>query len=349
VRKVALAALFVLGFAAAGGLSATVVASTVATETTSTVTTTVPTTTVVPPPPPPPKPKPRPSVIAPRVHIGRVAVGGLTPTRARLAVSHEFTRPLVVVVGSSWFRVRPWKLGARAYIKTAVARATSAKAGATIPLTVTVHGATLRAWAARLRAHWERKPVDARLTFVNLAPRITPDRPGRTLDSRAALPRIVRALTTGMRSAIRFTLTTVPARVSASSFGASIVIHRGSNRLYLYEGERLWRTFGVATGQASYPTPLGLFSIAVMWRDPWWYPPASPWAQGAKPIPPGPGNPLGTRWMGLTAPGVGIHGTPDPASIGYSASHGCIRMLIPEAEWLFNHVSIGTPVDIVSA
>jgi len=53
--------------------------------------------------------------------------------------------------------------------------------------------------------------------------------------------------------------------------------------------------------------------------------------------------------MGISSPYVGIHGTPDAASVGYSASHGCIRMLIPEAEWLFNHVDLGTPVFIVSA
>jgi lipoprotein-anchoring transpeptidase ErfK/SrfK len=53
--------------------------------------------------------------------------------------------------------------------------------------------------------------------------------------------------------------------------------------------------------------------------------------------------------MGLSAPGVGIHGTPSPGSIGYSVSHGCIRMLIPDAEWLFNRVRIGTPVFIVAA
>ena len=70
------------------------------------------------------------------------------------------------------------------------------------------------------------------------------------------------------------------------------------------------------------------------------------WAKGEKPVPPGPGNPLGTRWMGLDAAGVGIHGTPDAASIGYSASHGCIRMRIPDAEWLFTQVSVGTPVYI---
>jgi lipoprotein-anchoring transpeptidase ErfK/SrfK len=52
--------------------------------------------------------------------------------------------------------------------------------------------------------------------------------------------------------------------------------------------------------------------------------------------------------MGLSAPGVGIHGTPQDGSIGYSLSHGCIRMHIPEAEWLFEHVDVGTPVFIVS-
>jgi lipoprotein-anchoring transpeptidase ErfK/SrfK len=80
--------------------------------------------------------------------------------------------------------------------------------------------------------------------------------------------------------------------------------------------------------------------------NPWWRPPSSPWAQGLKAIPPGAGNPLGTRWMGLSASGVGIHGTPDAASIGYSASHGCIRMHISDAEWLFGHVDVGTPVYI---
>jgi lipoprotein-anchoring transpeptidase ErfK/SrfK len=127
------------------------------------------------------------------------------------------------------------------------------------------------------------------------------------------------------------------------------VIRRGSNRLYLYKGAQPWRVFGVATGQSRYPTPLGRWHVVVKWRNPWWYPPNSDWAKGQKPIPPGPGNPLGTRWMGLSASGVGIHGTPDDTSIGYSASHGCIRMHISDAEWLFNHVTIGTTVFIVSA
>jgi lipoprotein-anchoring transpeptidase ErfK/SrfK len=126
-----------------------------------------------------------------------------------------------------------------------------------------------------------------------------------------------------------------------------IVIDRGANSLKLYDSTRLMRRFHVATGQSAYPTPTGVWQIVDKQENPWWLPPPSPWAVGAKPIPPGPGNPLGTRWMGLNAAGVGIHGTPDDASIGYSRSHGCIRMHIPEAEWLFQHVGLGTPVVIL--
>jgi lipoprotein-anchoring transpeptidase ErfK/SrfK len=142
-----------------------------------------------------------------------------------------------------------------------------------------------------------------------------------------------------------------PTRVS-SFFTSAVIIRRDSKRLMYYKIQsqpELARTFTVATGQASYPTPLGNFEIAQMWRDPWWIPPPSDWAEGLEPVPPGPGNPLGTRWMGLNVAAVGIHGTPDASSLGYSASHGCIRMAIPSAEWLFNHVKVGTPVFIVSA
>ena len=158
---------------------------------------------------------------------------------------------------------------------------------------------------------------------------------------------IVRTLRTRIRPALPLVTKTLKPSVSKTGFGPVIVIHRAGNSLELFNGETPVRTFRVATGRAQYPTPTGSFRIVDMQTNPWWRPPDSDWAKGLKPIPPGPGNPLGTRWMGLTAPGVGIHGTPDAASIGYSASHGCIRMLISDATWLFDHVSIGTPVLIV--
>jgi L,D-transpeptidase catalytic domain/Putative peptidoglycan binding domain len=126
-----------------------------------------------------------------------------------------------------------------------------------------------------------------------------------------------------------------------------IIIRSDAHRLYFYRDGLPVRVFAVATGSWRTPTPHGRFRIVLKARHPWWYPPDSPWAHHLKPIPPGPGNPLGTRWMGISVAGVGIHGTPDPASVGYSLSHGCVRMAIADAEWLYRHVRVGTRVRIV--
>jgi lipoprotein-anchoring transpeptidase ErfK/SrfK len=184
-------------------------------------------------------------------------------------------------------------------------------------------------------------------------PTVVDGRAGRKLPPDAATAAVVTALESGRR-VVELPARILEPRVTKKEVGLAIVIKRASNKLVLYrpggpKGMKVKRRFGVATGQASYPTPLGSFEIVRMQRNPWWIPPDSDWAKDAKPVPPGPGNPLGTRWMGLNSPGVGIHGTPDAASIGYSASHGCIRMLVPEAEWLFERVELGTPVYILDA
>src|SRR5262249_25837571 len=149
---------------------------------------------------------------------------------------------------------------------------------------------------------------------------------------------LAQVLGDGKRTPLTLLTNRVAPKKTVANFGPVIVITRVTNTLRLYNGTSLVRTFRVATGQAIYPTPSGLWRIVDKQRNPWWYPPVQDaWARGLSPVPPGPSNPLGTRWMGLNAPGVGIHGTDAPASIGYSASHGCIRMQVPEAEWLFEH------------
>lgn len=111
---------------------------------------------------------------------------------------------------------------------------------------------------------------------------------------------------------------------------------------------KLIKKYPIACGSPYYPTPPGDYFVREKVYYPAWYPPPSPWAKGAKPIPPGPGNPLGTRWIGLNAEIVGIHGTPSSWSIGSASSHGCIRMYISDVEELFELVSVGTPVSIYS-
>ncbi len=183
----------------------------------------------------------------------------------------------------------------------------------------------------------------------NFRPVLTGGEPGRRIDRPAAVAAIVRALSVHRRSPLRLPVQAIPPPLPPVPDTALIVIRRSSNSLELFNGVKLVRRFGVATGQSAYPTPLGTFTVVTKQRDPWWYPPGSAWAKGKVPVAPGPGNPLGTRWMGLSAPLVGIHGTPDAASIGYSRSHGCIRMRIDQAEWLFDNVEVGTRVMIVPA
>ncbi len=176
----------------------------------------------------------------------------------------------------------------------------------------------------------------------------TAAKPGVAVDVNAMLGALPRLLSDGTRAPLQLITRPVPAQRTIAHFGPVIVVTRATNTLRLYNGRKLVRTFPVATGQAIYPTPAGVWRIMNKQRDPWWYPPTyDAWAKGLKPVPPGPSNPLGTRWMGLNAPGVGIHGTDAPTSIGYSASHGCVRMHVPDAEWLFEHVRVGTPVVIL--
>jgi lipoprotein-anchoring transpeptidase ErfK/SrfK len=351
VRRIGFAVLFVLGFGFAGTMSAAVVAETTtggttssgttSTGTTSTATTSTGTTGTT--------TTPLPQQLPSGVRIAGVSVGGLTPDAAAAALEQSFAKPLDLRIAGRRLAPSAAELGATAYVKGAVARARLAEPGGAVELVVTVKGETVRAYVSRLARRFDRTPVDSRLSLRHLQPFVTKDVPGRRVDRKEAVARIVGALHTNRRALVVLPVKPLAPAVTRRAFGTVIVIHRGSNRLHLYRGAKPWRTFGVATGQAVYPTPVGRFQVVVKWKNPWWYPPNSAWADGLHPVPPGPGNPLGTRWMGLSAPGIGIHGTPYSASIGYSASHGCIRMLVPQAEWLFDHVDVGTPVFVVAA
>ena len=311
-------------------------------------------TTTAPPPPPTTTTTtttptvPRPTTIAAGVTIGgQVLVGGLSPAEATAEVKAFFARPVVLRLGKTTLRVTPKQLGASAYVGDAVKRARIVAPGANVPLKVAAPLPRIDRYVRGLAKRFDRTAVDSRLLLRSGKPFVTKEQPGRRLRRVLVARDLFRSLKTHAREPMELRTETVAPARTRTSVGDVIVINRGMNKLFLYDGMKLRRTFGVATGASRYPTPLGRYEIIVKWRNPWWYPPQSDWAKDAKPIPPGPGNPLGTRWMGISSPAVGIHGTPDPASIGYSVSHGCIRMRIPEVEWLFNQVDVGTPVYII--
>ncbi len=119
-----------------------------------------------------------------------------------------------------------------------------------------------------------------------------------------------------------------------------IVVSIPDRKLAVIEDGRVIKIFPTAVGAAKSPSPTGSFTIVQRIVDPTWY------GKG-KVVAPGKNNPVGTRWLGLSAKGYGIHGTNNPASIGHNASHGCIRMRNRDVEELFGMVSVGDAVELV--
>ena len=315
---------------------------------------TMPTTTAPPKTTSPAPSRPRPAgtkLIQPGVTIAGVLVGGLTAGEARKVVERQFASPVTVVSPTRTWRLAPRDLGALPYVSKALTTAVSVRSASfAVPLRVDVSKRRLERFLANVGKATDRKAVEAELRLRNFVPVARKSAPGHRLKQILAFQQLSLMLRKHGRAPVTLPYETVRPQVTEDDLRHVIVIKRDSRQLFYFKGLELKRTFRIATGQSSYPTPLGEYEIINMQRHPTWYPPqGSDWAEGAVPIPPGPGNPLGTRWMGISAPYVGIHGTPNAASIGYSASHGCIRMLIPEVEWLFERVDVGTAVFIVSA
>ena len=133
----------------------------------------------------------------------------------------------------------------------------------------------------------------------------------------------------------------------AKKYPAIIVIDRATFRLRLFKHLKLAKTYGIAVGQQGLETPAGLYDIQDKQVNPSWHVPNSPWAGklAGTVIPPGPADPIKARWMGVNG-GAGIHGTDVDGSIGTAASHGCIRMHIPDVIELYDQVGVGDPVYI---
>ncbi|MEX2211174.1 MAG: L,D-transpeptidase family protein [Gaiellaceae bacterium] len=288
-----------------------------------------------------------PAVIPAGVRISGIAVGGLTPDAASAVITTAFEAPLTLKIGKRILKPMPASLGATAYVSAAVSKALVAAPDSEVPLGVQVAGKKVRAYVTDLGERFDRRPKDARVVLRKAKPLVTEERLGQKLERTKSVAVIVRQLRLNDRLPMALPLRQVAPRVTRKNVGLVLVIRRESKWLHAFDGAKFVKRFRIATGMPQYPTPLGRFSVVSKWRNPWWYPPDADWARGKEPIPPGPGNPLGTRWMGISSPGVGIHGTPDPASLGYSLSHGCIRMAISDAEWLFKRVQLGTTVFII--
>jgi lipoprotein-anchoring transpeptidase ErfK/SrfK len=132
----------------------------------------------------------------------------------------------------------------------------------------------------------------------------------------------------------------VHSTAKADTHTRTIIVSLEDRRLALVEDGHVKQVYTVAVGKYSTPSPTGTFTIRERVANPTYF-------HAGKIVPPGPGNPVGDRWMGLSKAGYGIHGTNAPKSIGKAASHGCIRMATPDLESLFAQVRTGDTVEII--
>ena len=204
----------------------------------------------------------------------------------------------------------------------------------------------------RVAAAVRRAPRDASVTPSATGLTVTPARGGRALDAPALRQRLASALLFTSRPADIATTTQVRRAEgldrAAGSQGRRLHHRRPPRpRPALLDHLKPARTFPIAVGRQGLETPQGLYDVQWKQTNPSWYVPNSAWAGklAGKVIPPGPDDPIKARWMAFNG-GAGIHGI-DPSeygSIGHDASHGCVRMRIPDVISLYAHTPVGTPV-----
>jgi lipoprotein-anchoring transpeptidase ErfK/SrfK len=300
--------------------------------------------------------------------IAGVDVSNLQRTEAvakvTAAVERDWDRRATVTVAGRTYTTTLRRLGVKHDVEAAVARAfETAETGNWLTRTwhrivdgtaapredveVTAYDpAGLARLARRAVRDATIAPVDAGVAESGGWLTFSGSRPGRAVDAKAVVKALEASLADGKAREVAPTV--VAPKVAAVD--TAVLVRTGENKLYLYKNGRISRTFGVATGSPVFPTPTGRFEVTLKRFLPTWVNPWSKWSMNEPAtIGPGPNNPLGTRALNLSAPGIRIHGTPSPGSIGYSVSHGCIRMRMPDVEALYPLVPQGAPVFIVRA
>ncbi|MFP5371505.1 MAG: L,D-transpeptidase family protein, partial [Actinomycetes bacterium] len=227
------------------------------------------------------------------------------------------------------------------------------RVAADIEVAITHDKSAVRDLVARVRRKVDRDPRDAEVDISGSGVSQTPSRIGRRLAAARLEREISAALTSvGGDRAVRAQVKTVAPAVGsddlAERYPAIVVVNRGAFRLTLYKNLKPAKTYSIAVGKAGMDTPVGQYKIENKAENPAWHVPNSDWAGdlAGKVIPPDdPRNPIEARWMGIYD-GAGIHGTEAVDSIGTRASHGCIRMRIPDVIELYDQVPVGSPVYI---
>jgi hypothetical protein len=310
--------------------------------------------------------------ILPGIRVAGVDVSEMTRAEAIAAVRArarvDLDREIVVFVEGRRFTTTPRHLGRRAWVGRAVNEA--------------MRASERIGWMERAWRRFQDEPFDVDIALslggdrgverfvrrtareVAVAPRdasigigdggglvFRQSKAGSALRAGRAERLLSEALRDGS-SIVRLSVHPVAATINARTMPPTIVVHVDTNRLDLYQGFQVTHGWDVATAKPGWITPVGEWSLYQKRENPTWYNPAlDSWGAGMPAVVPGgPGNPMGTRALYITAPGlIRIHGTTSPDSIGRYASHGCIRMHNEHVEELYDLVPVGAKVIIMGS
>ena len=309
--------------------------------------------------------------IAKGVKAGGIDIGGMHTAAARTKLLHVLTaqlgRPVTVVYKQHHYRLDPRKAGMKIDAKGMVDEALQKSRGgnvltrtvrgifggsvhADVPIQVSYSHRAVAKLVKRVQSGIDRPAQNASVTFSTGILRKVKARNGHFV-KRAELRREVQlALAApGASRKVTVPLTVVTPKITtrqlASQYPTVITINRGAFALTLYKKLKLAKSYTIAVGRQGLETPAGEYTVQDKQINPSWHVPNSSWAGSlaGRVIPPGPQDPLKARWIGITD-GAGIHGTSDIGSLGSAASHGCIRMSIPDVIELYGRTPYGSKI-----
>jgi len=303
--------------------------------------------------------------ILPGVVIGGVDVGGVTADQAfssvEAAAKIQLDRKITVRYDDQTWTVTPRKLGAKGNAQDLVdaAVAASDRTGVLKKVEMALFGGRLeherdlaityprqgiKGFVAGVASAIDREPIEAGVDYSSGWLEFTEPKEGRKVLREKSRSALMRAL---KRESDRVALAVKETQPPATNkWDTALLLRIGENKLYYYQDGKITHEWTVATGQPEYPTPTGEYYITEKRYLPTWVNPAPDTWGASMPasIPPGPGNPLGTRALNWNAPGIRFHGTEATYSLGYNASHGCVRMAMSDVEQLYDMVEVGTPI-----
>jgi lipoprotein-anchoring transpeptidase ErfK/SrfK len=309
------------------------------------------------------------------VHVAGIDVGGLSAGQARAKLERDYLsklrEPIVVHHGSRTFTLTAARSQVAANLDGMVEQAldharegslfartwrrlTGGSVHVEIPAQATYSKRSAISLVDRVRRAVDRPAQDASVSFAGGGLARIPGHDGLAVLAHRLHQQVDHAIIDPYASHVlvartRHVAPKVTDQTLEQQYDTTLIVDRSSFQLKLYKHLKLLKTYSIAVGMQGLETPAGLYHIQNKAVNPVWNVPHSTWAGklAGKTIPPGPDDPLKARWLGIFA-GAGIHGI-DPSeygSIGHAASHGCVRMRIPDVIDLYDRVPVGAPIYI---